>query len=116
MSLTAQQLFVVAHQPMSLRANITEDLKMTKPNSFPNAPVASRHICVVGAGRWGKNHIKTLHELSFLTGIVEADSDTRNMFKRKISGRKDFRNCQRCHKRKTLTGSPWQPLPRPILK
>ena len=90
MSLTAQQLFVVAHQPMSLRANITEDLKMTKPNSFPNAPVASRHICVVGAGRWGKNHIKTLHELSFLTGIVEADSDTRNMFKEKYPAVKTF--------------------------
>lgn len=28
-------------------------------------------ICVVGAGRWGKNHIKTLNNLGFLAGIVE---------------------------------------------
>jgi UDP-2-acetamido-3-amino-2,3-dideoxy-glucuronate N-acetyltransferase len=28
-------------------------------------------ICVVGAGRWGKNHIKTLNELHCLGGIVE---------------------------------------------
>ena len=63
---------------------------MTKPNSPPNASVASRHICVVGAGRWGKNHIKTLHELGFLAGIVEADSDTRNMFKEKYPEAKTF--------------------------
>ncbi len=47
-------------------------------------------IAVVGAGRWGKNHIKTLHELGFLAGIVEADSDTRNMFKEKYPGVKTF--------------------------
>jgi UDP-2-acetamido-3-amino-2,3-dideoxy-glucuronate N-acetyltransferase len=28
-------------------------------------------ICVVGAGRWGTNHIKTLHGLGVLAGIVE---------------------------------------------
>lgn len=28
-------------------------------------------ICVVGAGRWGQNHIKTLHGLHCLAGIVE---------------------------------------------
>ncbi|MBW2590083.1 MAG: Gfo/Idh/MocA family oxidoreductase [Deltaproteobacteria bacterium] len=50
----------------------------------------NKKICVVGAGRWGKNHIKTLHELGFLAGIVEADSDTRNMFKEKYPGVKTF--------------------------
>jgi len=30
-------------------------------------------ICVIGAGRWGKNHIKTLSELGALGGIVEVD-------------------------------------------
>jgi len=63
---------------------------MTKPNSFPNASVASRHICVVGAGRWGRNHIKTLHEIGCLAGIVEADSDTRNEFQKKYPGIKTF--------------------------
>jgi UDP-2-acetamido-3-amino-2,3-dideoxy-glucuronate N-acetyltransferase len=50
----------------------------------------NKKICVVGAGRWGKNHIKTLHELDFLDGIVEADSDRRNMFKEKYPGVKTF--------------------------
>ena len=50
----------------------------------------NKKICVVGAGRWGKNHIKTLHELDFLAGIVEADSDTRNLFKEKYPGVKTF--------------------------
>ncbi len=50
----------------------------------------NKKICVVGAGCWGKNHIKTLHELGFLAGIVEADSDTRNMFKEKYPEAKTF--------------------------
>ena len=28
-------------------------------------------ICVVGAGRWGKNHIKNLLEIGIEIGIVE---------------------------------------------
>ncbi|MFC1735791.1 Gfo/Idh/MocA family protein [Candidatus Hydrogenedentota bacterium] len=31
-----------------------------------------RRVCVVGAGRWGKNHIRTLDELGSLAGIVES--------------------------------------------
>ena len=34
----------------------------------------NNNICVVGAGYWGKNHIKTLDQLSVLAGIVESDS------------------------------------------
>ncbi len=33
----------------------------------------AKNICVVGAGRWGSNHIKTLHALGALGGVVEAD-------------------------------------------
>lgn len=29
-------------------------------------------VCVVGAGRWGRNHIRTLHELGALGGIVDS--------------------------------------------
>ena len=29
-------------------------------------------ICVVGAGRWGKNHVRTLSELGCLGGVVES--------------------------------------------
>lgn len=30
-------------------------------------------ICVIGGGRWGKNHIRTLYGLGFLKGIVESN-------------------------------------------
>ncbi|MCK5145759.1 Gfo/Idh/MocA family oxidoreductase [bacterium] len=33
-------------------------------------------VCVVGAGRWGKNHIKTLIGLEALGGVVEANPRT----------------------------------------
>ena len=31
-----------------------------------------KRICVVGGGRWGQNHIKTLYEMGNLAGIAEA--------------------------------------------
>jgi UDP-2-acetamido-3-amino-2,3-dideoxy-glucuronate N-acetyltransferase len=34
-------------------------------------------ICVVGGGRWGRNHIRTLAELGALGGIVESDPESR---------------------------------------
>jgi UDP-2-acetamido-3-amino-2,3-dideoxy-glucuronate N-acetyltransferase len=34
-------------------------------------------VCVVGAGRWGLNHIRTLHELGHLGGFVEIDEARR---------------------------------------
>ncbi len=37
----------------------------------------NRNICVVGAGRWGSNHIKTLIALSVNLGIVESDEKKR---------------------------------------
>ena len=46
-------------------------------NVSPSTSHASRSICVVGAGRWGMNHVRTLHGLGCLAGIVEADEDTR---------------------------------------
>ena len=38
----------------------------------------NKKICVVGAGSWGKNHIRTLHELGLLGGIVESDKELLN--------------------------------------
>jgi UDP-2-acetamido-3-amino-2,3-dideoxy-glucuronate N-acetyltransferase len=38
---------------------------------------AGRSICVVGGGRWGANHIRTLDELGLLGGFVEPDLDRR---------------------------------------
>ncbi|MGD9384217.1 MAG: Gfo/Idh/MocA family oxidoreductase [Desulfobacterales bacterium] len=50
----------------------------------------SRSICVVGAGRWGKNHIKTLDELGCLAGIVESSADVRAEFQNKYPDVKIF--------------------------
>jgi len=49
-----------------------------------------KKICVVGAGNWGRNHIKTLHELGFLAGIVEANADVRAEFQEKYPSIKTF--------------------------
>ena len=38
----------------------------------------SNNICVVGAGNWGKNHIRTLNELGLLGGIIESNSEVRS--------------------------------------
>ena len=35
----------------------------------------SNNVCVIGAGYWGQNHIKTLSDLGLLGGIVESDSE-----------------------------------------
>ena len=43
----------------------------------------NKNICVVGAGYWGKNHIKALNRLNVLKGIVELDNDTLNIFMNK---------------------------------
>jgi UDP-2-acetamido-3-amino-2,3-dideoxy-glucuronate N-acetyltransferase len=42
---------------------------------------SSRKICVVGAGRWGTNHIKTLNGLGALAGIVESRENRREELK-----------------------------------
>ena len=40
-----------------------------------------KKICVVGAGRWGTNHIKTLNTLGALAGIVESRENRREELK-----------------------------------
>ena len=35
-------------------------------------------ICVIGAGRWGTNHINTLYHLNVEIGIVEKNSQKRS--------------------------------------
>ena len=50
---------------------------MTKRNTIVSTEKKqSRRICVVGAGRWGMNHIRTLDRLGYLAGIVESDEQT----------------------------------------
>tara|TARA_B100002052_G_scaffold281543_1_gene290674 strand:- start:179 stop:1138 length:960 start_codon:yes stop_codon:yes gene_type:complete len=35
----------------------------------------NKRICVIGAGEWGKNHIKTLSQLGVLKGVVESNKN-----------------------------------------
>ena len=44
------------------------------------------NICVVGAGQWGNNHIRTLDILDALKGIVEPDLDVLHKFLHKYPG------------------------------
>jgi UDP-2-acetamido-3-amino-2,3-dideoxy-glucuronate N-acetyltransferase len=41
------------------------------------------NICVVGAGKWGLNHVKTLAELNALGGVVDKDKSTLRLISKK---------------------------------
>lgn len=43
--------------------------------------MAVKKICVVGGGRWGRNHIRTLSELGMLSAIVETDAERVKSYK-----------------------------------
>ena len=45
------------------------------------------NICVVGAGPWGRNHIRTLQKIGALGGVVDLESSALNGIK------KEFPNC-----------------------
>ena len=34
-----------------------------------------KRVCVIGAGKWGRNHIKTINQMGCLAGIVDSDQD-----------------------------------------
>jgi len=50
----------------------------------------NKSVCVIGAGYWGKNHIRTLHELGFLGGIVEPNQETLNRYQDQYPDVKGF--------------------------
>ena len=41
-------------------------------------------ICVVGAGRWGLNHVKTLDKLDSLGGVIDLNGSTLIKIKKNI--------------------------------
>jgi UDP-2-acetamido-3-amino-2,3-dideoxy-glucuronate N-acetyltransferase len=47
-------------------------------------------LAVIGGGNWGKNHIKTLHELGVLGGIIEANPQTLDGFKKQYPQAQTF--------------------------
>ncbi|MFA7491522.1 MAG: Gfo/Idh/MocA family oxidoreductase [Mariniphaga sp.] len=44
-----------------------------------------KQICVIGGGRWGQNHIRTLYEMGNLAGIVELNREKLNELLEKYS-------------------------------
>lgn len=52
----------------------------------------TKKICVVGAGNWGANHLKTLHGLGCLAGIVESDEATLTRYRVRYPGVATFTN------------------------
>jgi UDP-2-acetamido-3-amino-2,3-dideoxy-glucuronate N-acetyltransferase len=54
------------------------------------ADLKNLRVAVVGAGRWGKNHIETLNTLGCLAGIVELNDGTLRKLKEKYSNVKMF--------------------------
>ena len=51
-------------------------------------------ICVVGAGYWGKNHIRTLNELNSLGGVVDSNIEALNKIKNKYSNVSTYLNLE----------------------
>jgi UDP-2-acetamido-3-amino-2,3-dideoxy-glucuronate N-acetyltransferase len=52
--------------------------------------MSNKIVCVIGAGYWGKNHIRTLYELGYLGGIVESNQETLNRFTEKYPNVKGY--------------------------
>ena len=54
--------------------------------------MSNKRICVVGAGKWGKNHINTLNRLNCLAAVVDKDDDQLSLFKKKYPSVKTYNN------------------------
>jgi predicted dehydrogenase len=63
-----------------------------------------KSVCVIGAGYWGKNHIRILNELGYLGGIVESNPDTLNRFAEQYPGVKGFLSLDEALDEKGLLG------------
>ena len=63
-----------------------------------------KSVCVIGAGYWGKNHIRTLYELGYLGGIVEFNQETLNRFANKYPNVKVFLSLDDALQEKSFLG------------
>lgn len=54
----------------------------------------NKKICVVGAGSWGKNHIRTLYEMDCLGGIVESEKNNKRIIGELYKRVKTFSNIE----------------------
>tara|TARA_Y100001980_G_C14554400_1_gene341052 strand:+ start:3693 stop:4667 length:975 start_codon:yes stop_codon:yes gene_type:complete len=53
---------------------------------------STKNICVIGGGNWGQNHIKTLHSLNCLAGVVDSDESVINVINKVYPTCKVFSN------------------------
>ena len=51
-------------------------------------------VCVVGAGRWGMNHVRTLNSLGALGGIVDSRSEVRSRLQQEYPEVRIFKNLE----------------------
>jgi predicted dehydrogenase len=63
-----------------------------------------KKICVVGAGNWGLNHIKTLDSMNCLGGFIEKDDTLRGNIKRKFPKAKSFKSLDESFLEKDFEG------------
>ena len=66
--------------------------------------MSNKSVCVIGAGYWGKNHIRTLNELGYLGGIVESNPDTLNRFAEQYPDVKGFSSLDEALQEKSFLG------------
>jgi len=64
----------------------------------------SHKVCVVGAGYWGKNHIRTLHELGALGGIVEQNKELLGHYSAQYPDAKTYQNLNEALENKDFAG------------
>ncbi len=64
----------------------------------------SKNICVVGAGRWGKNHIRALHDLGALGGIVEPREEVLTELLNEYDGVQGYASLNEALANSTFTG------------
>ena len=64
----------------------------------------SNNVCVIGAGYWGKNHIRTLNSLNKLGAIVESNIDVLDRFSQEYPNAKMYPSLDEALLNKNLEG------------
>ena len=66
--------------------------------------MSNKKVCVVGAGYWGKNHIRNLNELDALGGIVEQKKDLLDQISEQYPDAKTYQNLNEALINEEFTG------------
>ena len=66
--------------------------------------MSNKKVCVVGAGYWGKNHIRTLNDLDALGGIVEENKNLLDQISEQYPDAKTYQNLNEALFNEEFTG------------